>query len=198
MFDDPLKHGSLGLIVLWLLGGGLGAPLPEDVALLAAGALTHRGVSPVVPTMVVCFVGVMLGDVLLYFGARRVGPAIYERRAFRRWVTPERRAKIVRAFERHGAKVVFIARHLGGLRSPIFIMAAVHGVPPLRFFAWDALSACISVPVMFGIGYIASDHIERIQKGIAHADHYLLLGAILIVVGYLGWSYLRRSRGGES
>ncbi|MEZ4444476.1 MAG: DedA family protein [Polyangiaceae bacterium] len=194
--DDPLLHGSLGLIFVWLLSGGLGAPLPEDAALLAAGALAHRGVIPLMPTVVVCFVGVLLGDALLFFGARRIGPAIYERRVLRRWLTPERRAKIVAAFERHGAKVVFVARHLGGLRSPIFAMAAIHGVPTLRFFAWDALSACISVPVMLGIGYVASDHLMRVRAGMAHVEHYLLLGAIALVVGYLGSTYLRRRPGG--
>ncbi len=40
---DALQHGSIVLVFLWLAAGGLGAPLPEDVALLAAGALIAHG-----------------------------------------------------------------------------------------------------------------------------------------------------------
>jgi len=36
---ELLAHGSLVLVFAWLVLGGLGLPLPEDAALVAAGAL---------------------------------------------------------------------------------------------------------------------------------------------------------------
>ena len=37
-----LAHGSTGLVLLVVVAG-LGLPVPEDIMLLAAGVLVHRG-----------------------------------------------------------------------------------------------------------------------------------------------------------
>lgn len=62
--DWLLTHGSLGLIFIVLVVAGLGVPFPEELALLAAGALLHRlGGLPAI-TLAVCMVGVLSGDLL--------------------------------------------------------------------------------------------------------------------------------------
>ena len=40
--NELLLHGSILLVFAWLAIGALGAPLPEDAALLAAGVLAFR------------------------------------------------------------------------------------------------------------------------------------------------------------
>ena len=189
-----LLHGSIFLVFAWLAIGSLGVPLPEDAALLAAGALIHRGAVSLWFAAIVVFIGVLGGDAVLFFLARRLGPAAYDRKLFQKILPPERRAKIDSAYNRYGGRLVFLARHLAGLRAAAFAMAGIHGMRPVRFLAWDAAAACVSVPFVVGLGYFGSKHIDRMRAGIAHAQHYALLAVALGVLGFLTIRHLRKLR----
>jgi membrane protein DedA with SNARE-associated domain len=185
-----LAHGSLALIVAWLLIGSLGVPLPEDVAILAAGVMIQQGVAHPVLAVVLVIAGVLGGDAILFFTARKLGPKAYDRKLFQKLLPPERREKIDRAYEKYGGRLVFLARHVAGLRGAVFAMAGIHGMAPRKFFFWDALAACISIPLVMAVGYFGAAHIERIHKGIARVDHAVALGAALVVLGYITWRHL--------
>jgi membrane protein DedA with SNARE-associated domain len=175
--------------------GGLGLPLPEDVALLATGVLIEReAIGPVLAVTLV-MIAVLGGDAMLFFLARRLGPAAYDRRVIRRVLPPARRARIEQAYTRYGGRLVFLARHVAGLRAAVFAMAGIHGMRPARFLAWDALAACISIPVMIGLGYVGSTHVDLVREGLADAHHYALLALALAGIGYLTWRHVSRLRG---
>jgi membrane protein DedA with SNARE-associated domain len=188
--SDALLQGSIWLAFAWLLIGGIGVPLPEDAALLAAGVLIERGaVNPFVAVAVV-LAGVLVGDGMLFFAARRLGPRAYERKLFQRVLPPERRARIERAYERYGGRLVFIARHVAGLRAAVFAMAGIHGMTPRRFFFWDAAAACISIPFVISLGYFGARHIDRMRHGIALVHHYILLVVALAALGFITWRHM--------
>jgi membrane protein DedA with SNARE-associated domain len=196
--DDAVLQGSLVFVFAWLALGGLGAPLPEDAALLSTGVLIQRGTVPAALGLAVVLVGVLGGDALLFFAARKLGPRAYERRMFQRILPPARRAKIEGAYRRFGGRLVFVARHVGGLRAATFAMAGITGMRPLRFLAWDAAAAALSVPLMVGVGYYGATHVERMRKGVAHVQHYIAFAAILVVVGAFVWHQIRSLRAMES
>ncbi|MGN6111157.1 MAG: DedA family protein [Kofleriaceae bacterium] len=192
--ESGILGGSIVLIMAWLLVGGLGIPLPEDVALISAGVLANRGVIHPVVAMLAVFAGVIGGDALLFFTARHFGPRAYDHRLIRRLLPPHRRERIEIAYRRYGGRLVFLARHVVGLRGAVFAMAGIHGMAPRKFLLWDALAACISVPVVVGLGYFGSAHVERMRHGIARTEHYVLLVAVVLVVGFLGWRHTQRLR----
>jgi membrane protein DedA with SNARE-associated domain len=193
--SDGWLQGSIVLVFAWLVIGGLGVPLPEDAALLAAGVLVQRGAVHPALALPVVFVAVLGGDAMLFFLARRLGPAAYGRRLFQRILPPERRSRIEDAYRRHGGRLVFFARHVAGLRAAVFAMAGIHGMRASRFLLWDAAAACVSVPLVVGLGYFGALHVDRVRAGIATADHYILLAAALGVLGYLSWKHVRKLRG---
>lgn len=188
--SDALMHGSMALVFAWLLIGGLGLPLPEDAALLAAGVLIERGAANAAFAIGVVLFGVLLGDSILFFAARRLGPRAYERKLIQRVLPPERRAKIESAYERYGGRLVFFARHVAGLRAAVFAMAGIHGMRPRRFLAWDTAAACISIPLVVGLGYFGSKHVDRMRAGIAAAHHYVLLIVAIGVLGFITWRHV--------
>lgn len=189
--NELLLHGSIAFVFAWLALGSLGLPLPEDAALLAAGVLVQRGaVHPLVAVTVV-MIGVLGGDALLFFAGRRLGPAAYQRKLFQKILPPERRAKIESAYERYGGRLVFLARHVAGLRAAVFALAGIHGMRPRRFLAWDAAAACVSIPLVMTLGYVGSAHIDRMREGIATAHHYILLVVAIAVLGFITWRHVR-------
>jgi len=189
-----LAHAPLPLLVLALVVGGLGVPLPEDVVLLTAGALAHAS-KPGWPVVVpVCIGGVLLGDTLLFLAARRTGTTAYERGWLARLLPGPRRAKLERLFARYGGALVVVARHVAGLRAPVFALASIHGMPLRRFLLWDGLGACVSVPLMVLLGYAFANHLERVRMGVARLEHWVLALAGIALAAYAIGSGLRRLR----
>lgn len=193
--SDAFLQGSIFFVLVWLVLGGLGIPLPEDAALLAAGVLVQRGAVHPAVALVIVFVGVIGGDAMLFLLARRLGPAAYERKVFRRILPPERKERIEAAYRRYGGRLVFFARHVLGLRAAVFAMAGIHGMRPSRFLLWDAAAACVSVPFVVGLGYLGASHVDRVRAGIASAHHYVLLAIALGALGYLTWHHVRKLHG---
>jgi membrane protein DedA with SNARE-associated domain len=68
----------------------------------------------------------------------------------------------------------------------------------VRFLLWDILALCLSAPVLIGLGYYFSDHLERARKGVARVEHYAVLVAVLGLVGILGWAAIRSLRSRNS
>lgn len=196
--DDATLHGSLVFVFAWLALGGLGAPLPEDAALLTTGVLIQHGtVRPEIGLPVV-LVGVLVGDAGLFFAARKLGRRAYDRKTFQRILPPPRRDRLEAAYRRYGGRLVFFARHVGGLRAAAFAMAGISGMRPARFFAWDGAAACLSVPLMVGVGFYGATHVQRMRAGVATAEHYVAFAAMLLVVGLLIWHHVRSLRAGAA
>ncbi len=195
LLDGLLSHAGYGLLLLVLLLAGLGLPFPEDVALLAAGVMVHRGLVELVPTLAVCAVGVLAGDTLIYCMARALGPAALKHRWMVHVLPPARRAKLEQTLARHGGKMVFVARHIAGLRAPFFALAGMHHMPYPTFLMWDGLGLCVSGPLLVGLGALSAQHLDLVLARLGRLEHYsflMLAGGFAIAATVLVW---RRWRG---
>jgi membrane protein DedA with SNARE-associated domain len=132
-------------------------------------------------------------NTILFSIARRLGPSALSRPMFQRLVPPHRRERIERAFRLHGGKLVFFARHVVGLRSATFALAGINRMPLRRFLFWDALAACISLPVVIGLGYVFALHLDRVRRGIATAEHWIGFVALSAAIVYMAVRAHRRS-----
>lgn len=192
MLDLLLNHGSLALIAAALLVAGLGVPLPEDPLLLAAGVVSHlQGIW--LPGVIVGAASTILAaDLTLFSLARRLGPSVLDRPLLGRLLSTERRARLEELFARRGDVVVFTARHLPGLRTPVFVLAGLHGMRPSRFVLWDGLGLLITAPLMVSAGWLGSAHVDLVARELSRAEHWL--GAVLLLGGLITWWLLALRR----
>jgi membrane protein DedA with SNARE-associated domain len=189
-----LSHGSIGIVVLALVVAGLGLPIPEDIMLLAAGVLVQRGEVSYGGALAACAVGVIIGDTTIFLIARRLGPGALVRRPLKWLITPARHQRIEAMFARHGNVIVFMGRHMAGLRAPIFAMAGIHGMKLRQFWLWDGLGLCVSAPVVIGIGYLLADKLDEAK---AHLKHFELVVMSVLAIGaiaFIVWRKLRREK----
>ena len=165
MHELLVTEGSLVLVVVTLVIAGLGAPVSEDLTLLFAGVLAYNGVATLPTTVLICMAGVLVGDVLLFTTAQRLGRAAARGRFFQRVSESPclKESRIKALFENHGGKVVFFARYVAGLRAPTFALAGVQGMSLKRFLTFDALALCISGPLMVTLGYLFSSQFEQLS-----------------------------------
>jgi len=73
-------------------------------------------------------------------------------------------------------------------------MAGISGMRPTRFFFWDGLAACLSVPLMVAIGFYGATHVQRMRAGVATTEHYVAFAATLVAVVLLIWHHVRSLR----
>jgi membrane protein DedA with SNARE-associated domain len=187
-----LQRFGYGAIFALLVGGGVGAPVPEELVQLTAGFLAHAEYLRFVPALVTCWLGIVTGDFLFYSLARRHGAAVLETRPVRRVLTPRRRAWLEQHFRRHAFWTVVIARHTSGLRLPAFALAGTHGVRPRTFLLADALSALVSVPVVVSLGYLLSHELAEVRRRVRLAELGIVAAVLLGIVAVVAARRLRR------
>jgi membrane protein DedA with SNARE-associated domain len=193
VLGELISHGSIYLIVLALIVAGLGVPVPEDIMLLAAGVLVHQGQVSYVEALIFCAIGVFIGDTTIFLIARRLGPSALERRPLKWVITPPRREKVEDMFARYGNVIVFMGRHMAGLRAPIFAMAGLHNMPISRFWLWDGLGLCVSAPVVIGIGWWLADKRDEMERLLGRFE-WTVLGVLALAVGvFFLWRRMRRA-----
>jgi membrane protein DedA with SNARE-associated domain len=183
------KYTYLAMIAL-LAAAGLGIPVSEDLTLLLAGALAGRGVTHFWPTLGGGYLGVLLGDLLIFHWGRRLGPAAYNHPRVRKHLSPERMEKLRSHFQRHGLLTVVVGRHTPVLRAPIFFLAGASGVPLWKFLLGDGLSAAFTVPLVVSLGYFFGDHLDDIRRTLRGFEW--AVAAVVLVGGGLWWWYRRR------
>lgn len=192
-----VAQGSYGLLFLALIAAGMGLPLPEDIVFIAGAVLAQRGLTDLTTTVIVLAIGVLLGDSILYFLARRLGPTIYGWRFVKRVMSPERRAWVEGMIRRYGGFVVFCARHVAGFRGPTFAVCAIHGISYPVFLFFDALALAISLPLFMALGWFFSNSLEEALAGAASAEQWIMLGIgavlVLIAVVHAVRTLLKRS-----
>jgi len=138
-----------------LLTIALATLLSEDLACISAGMLVASGRLGFIPATLACFVGIYVGDLLLYLAGRAIG-SLALTRLRRRWDEPIRRG--TEWLERHGAMTVFVARF--ARFSVYFLAAALVWTPilvgstaflggSLQRFGWGAqLAAAVAFVLM--------------------------------------------------
>lgn len=192
-----LENATYGLIFTLLVVAGLGLPVPEDVVLLASGALIHRGTIALVPGGAVVAVGVILGDLVIFLMARHLGVHALEKPLIRKLLPERRRQRLERLFERWGGAIVFAARHVAGIRAPVFALAGMHNYNIVLFVLWDMAGLCISAPLVMGLGYLFSDRLEEGLHALISAEHLLIIAVVAVLVGYATYIAVRRWREGR-
>ncbi len=192
MVQTLLTHFGYAAVFLLLVGAGVGLPFPEEVTQLTAGFLAHQGTLAVVPALIVTWGGILVGDWLLFRLGRRHGVRVLASPWFRRLFTPERRRWVERHFASHDFLTIAIARHASGLRLPVFATAGAMGVPTSTFLLADGLSAMVSVPIVFSLGYLFASQLQTVRHHLHQAE---LIGLLVLLAFGLAWSVVRRRRG---
>src|SRR5262245_3391326 len=181
-------------IFLALFAASLGVPIPEEGPIVAAGVLAHENVVRWWVALPVCLVGVLSGDILLYWVGHHWGERILEWRVVRRVLSKSREEYLKAAYHRHGVKIVFTARHVVGLRAAAFLTAGIAHIPFGKFLFVDTLAALVGVPVSFGIAFVFADQVESVLADVHRIERWIVLYALLAVAAWLAWFAWRQSR----
>ncbi|MES2491136.1 MAG: DedA family protein [Pseudomonadota bacterium] len=186
------EHDYLAVFLVLLICG-MGVPIPEDITLVAGGVTSGLGYSNVHVMVGVGMAGVLLGDMMMFMIGRHYGESALRWRWVAFLVTPQRRELVQIKFERYGNWLLFIARFLPGLRSPIFIIAGwSRRVSLFKFLLLDGSAALLSVPFWVYLGYYGANNHDKLLAWVHRGQTGLWVGLALLILVVLLWIWRNR------
>jgi membrane protein DedA with SNARE-associated domain len=197
----PYKFCEADVTALLAVAPQAGFPgaLPWPALSRAAPPTIHRDPPPITSIPVrwwillpVCVLGVVLSDILLYFGGRFFGDRLLEHRWLARVVPRERRRRTEENFHRYGVSILVFGRLVPGIRSPLFLTAGTMRLPLPRFMLADALGAVVGNSLFFFLGFWLGNQFESlVGKAEERLKPILIVTGIGLLAAYLVWHFLR-------
>ena len=189
-FEGTLHDWGYLAVAGFLFFEDFGVPLPGETMLIAASLYAGAGHLNVFLVGIIAFAAAVAGDNVGYAIGRFGGRGLVER--YGKWVllTGDRLDRAEAFFERHGGKVVSIARFIEGLRQLNGIIAGTMEMHWARFIIFNAIGAALWVGVWTSVGYVAGDHVETV----ANYFTYFAIGVGVVFLAIVGWHLHRRRK----
>jgi membrane protein DedA with SNARE-associated domain len=178
-----------------------GVPAPGQTIMVVAAVYAGAGRLSIWGVAAVAFIAAVLGDNLGYWIGHTGGRRVLLRYGKYVFITPERLARAEKMFDRHGGKVVAVARFIDGLRQFNGVIAGTVGMPFWRFTVFNAIGAALWVGLWCSVGYFAGDNIGVIY-GTIHRYRWPALILVVLAIGVYAVAHFywlrRRSRQDEA
>jgi membrane protein DedA with SNARE-associated domain len=129
-FQAFISHyGYIGIFSLLMLGV-FGVPFPDESLLTFSGYLASKGHLHILPTIIVAFLGSIVGMTLNYVVGRTLGLVAIREYGHHVRLTPEKMERVSDWFDRFGKWTLPISYFIPGIRH---LSAFVAGASKLRF-----------------------------------------------------------------
>ncbi len=187
---------ALGLVFL----EDFGVPVPGETVLIIAAVYAGTGRLSIWLVALIAFLAAVLGDNVGFAIGHFGGRPLAERYGKYILLTPERLDKTASFFDRHGGKVIVIARFVEGLRQANGIIAGITGMHWTKFLPFNMLGAGLWVAVWVSIGYFSGSNIDSIYNAATRYEAYFAILVVLLILAFIGhrvwkWRKGRRARG---
>lgn len=175
-----LEHyGYLGVGGMLFLED-FGVPVPGEIMLIAAAVFAGAGQMNIAMIFVVAVIAAVIGDNIGFVVGHFGGRPLAERFGRYIFLTPERLGRAEAFFNKHGGKIVAVARFIDGLRQVNGLLAGIVGMHWLKFLSYNALGAALWVGTWCAVGYLAGEHIVEIYDTFERYKWYVVAGVIVI------------------
>jgi membrane protein DedA with SNARE-associated domain len=192
--EPTLDHYGYLAVAGLVLIEDFGVPVPGETVLILGAVYAGTGRLNIALVALLGFLGAVLGDnigfAIGHFGGRR----LVERYGRYIFLTPERLNRATRFFERHGGKIIIVARFIEGLRQANGIIAGTTGMHWARFLLFNAIGAALWVGVWTSIGYFSGNHIDSIYNTATRYDTYVAIALGALLLAYIARRVVRARR----
>src|SRR5947209_2125870 len=192
--ESPLNHfGYLGVAGLVFLED-FGVPVPGETILILGAVYSGTGRFSIVLVALLGFLAAVLGDNVGFAIGHFGGRPLLERYGRYILLTPPRIEKATAFFERHGGKIIVIARFVEGLRQANGIIAGISEMHWAKFVVFNAIGAALWVAVWVSVGYFSGSHIDSIYNAVTKYDTYVVIAIGVLLLVFIVRHLMRRRR----
>ncbi|ADN08900.1 bifunctional DedA family/phosphatase PAP2 family protein [Sulfurimonas autotrophica] len=162
---------------------GLGFLLPGSTFLLLLGVLAGQGYFDITSLLLFAVAGAYLGDITNYHIGKHYGTALLGKT----WMpfSNEQLSRAHKFLNTHGAKSVFLARFLPGLKESVPFLAGSVKMKQSKFLFWDFFGTIGWSFEVIGIGYLFSASLVLAQIWLGRTITVLAILIFLLALLYL-------------
>jgi pimeloyl-ACP methyl ester carboxylesterase/membrane protein DedA with SNARE-associated domain len=154
------KITGLALAIICLLIA-VSTMISEDLTCITTGLMVARGTLGFWTGTIACFIGIFVGDLLVFLAGRSLGRAVLRRAPLRWFLTPDAVAWSSTWIERRGAILVFATRVLPGTRLPTYFAAGMLRTSLARFAAYFFVACALWTPILVGVSAVFGEATQR-------------------------------------
>jgi len=185
-FVEHFKHYAIWVAFFAAFGEtliGLGFLLPGSTFLLLLGVLAGQGYFDIVVLLLFAVAGAYLGDITNYHIGKHYGTVLLGRS----WMpfSNEQLRKAHKFLNTHGAKSVFLARFLPGLKESVPFLAGSLKMQRSKFLFWDIFGAVGWSLEFIGIGYLFSASLSLAQIWLSRTVTVIAMLIFLFILLFL-------------
>jgi membrane protein DedA with SNARE-associated domain len=159
-----------------------GLIVPGETVLLAASVAAAHGHLNIWLVIVAASIGAIIGNFIGYGIGRALGNTLIAKYGPRVGLTHRRLVLGRYMFARHGGKMLFVARFLGGLRSFAAPLAGVNAMPHRSFVIWTVISGIVW-PIINGYGaYALGNAAKRFSGPFTIGFAVIAVGVVMMIV----------------
>lgn len=181
------KYGYLAVAGLVMIED-FGIPVPGETTLIAAAVFAGIGKLNILLVILIAFVAAAIGDNIGFAIGDLGGRPLVERFGRYVFLTPDRLDKAEAFFNRHGPKVVTVARFIEGLRQLNGIIAGLSDMKWPTFIIFNAIGALLWATFWSGVGYYGGSHIAAI----VHYQLYFTVAVVALIILYIIFKIAKR------
>ncbi len=190
---DQARHfltqftGTQAYLVFYfvLVGCGIGFPFNSDLTLISASVLAALGYFKLPFLIPIAFLGLLSGDTINFFVARKYGPRILTRAPFRWILSPEKVSSAEKFLEENGTRFLFCVRFLPLIRTALFFTAGSLQVKPKTFYLLNGVATIIYLSILMNLAFYAGENIDSLVSTFKHFQFFLLGSLILLVLAVI-------------
>ncbi|MGH9844518.1 MAG: alpha/beta fold hydrolase, partial [Blastocatellia bacterium] len=177
----PKFMGITAVVVVLLLAAS--TLVSEDLTCIAAGVMAAQGRIGFALATFACFLGIFVGDLLLFLAGRWLGRAALQRIPMRWFVKEEDVRRSSDWFARNGASVIFASRFLPGARLPTYFAAGALRTSFWRFAFYFFLACAVWTPALVALAMLlGKEVIESALVGGQSLFFKILVAGIPILI----------------
>lgn len=187
-FEPLLLHYGLVIIMAAVAVEGFGIPAPGQTLLVVGAILAAHGKFDITLLLVSAWFATVIGNLIGYYLGRLGGRELLAHLP----VDPVRFERMERLCERHGNKLILVARFIDGVRQLSNFLVGMLQMPPLLFLLMTSLGAALWVGV-WGLGaFLLDRNFHTFAIGFSYLSPYTWAVTLLVVL-LLGIYLFRRN-----
>lgn len=145
---QPLKLKDIASPWAKMTAIALATFVSEDYTCISVGLLINYGHTDLFLGVLACFLGIFIGDIILFAIGRIAGKRVLGWGPIKKWAPTETIDEIAQWYDRYGFIAVFASRFMPGTRFPLYVTAGVVGSHAHKFIIWAAISDIVYTPIV--------------------------------------------------
>ncbi len=179
---QPAEGLSLFILLLLIV---IGTFITEDITCITTGLLIAHGRLPLLAGFSACFLGIYLGDQLLYLAGRALGRSAVHRAPWKWFVSEEDLRLAASWFERRGMMVILLSRFIPGTRLPTYLLAGAVRARYWIFALYFFVAVALWTPLLLGLTLIIGERAAPLWAKFEHNAFWVLVLTLLTVMLFL-------------